>query len=179
MFLHSETLVEIPKYDGTLISYQSIRFEGSPELVFWRDFIDGYLKNEPLEVLQQVGELAQNSNQDICECLYEAEKLLGVMGHRIFEKMADTDQKLKGNGIKKGDRKDVSGRISGFKTYISEHRKIIELEFSPKSAGLPESPDDLIDFKPNFFGVGVNLNAAWKKYGSTIMKKINLTKFLK
>ena len=40
VFLHSGTLVEIPKYDGTLISYRNIRFDGSPELVFWQGLMD-------------------------------------------------------------------------------------------------------------------------------------------
>lgn len=171
VFLHSGTLVEIPKYDGTLISYRGCRFDGSPEFVFWQNFIGPYLKNEPLKILRQVAELAKTTNLDIKACLDEAEQLLGVMLQRVFEKMADTDQTLKGDGIRKGKRKDVSGQINGFKTYIAEHRKIIELEYKPKCEHGSHVSDDVIVLKPNFFGLGVNLNEFWKKYGIKIFKK--------
>ena len=171
VFLHSGTLVEIPKYDGTFIRYQGIRFDGSPELVFWSDFIGPYLKNEPLELLNQVAKLAKETNQDITYCLDEAEKLLGVMVHRVYEKMADTDQTLKGDGIKKGERKDVSGKISGTKYYLEKHRKIIELEYLCKPEQKSNNTQDIVDLKPNFFGLGINLNAIWKKYCRKLLKK--------
>jgi uncharacterized protein with von Willebrand factor type A (vWA) domain len=164
VFIHSGTRVEIPKYDGSLICYQGVRFNGSPEIVFWQDFINGYLNNEPIEVLRKVGELAQKTDQNIKECLYEAEKLLGVMGHRVFEQMSDTDQTLKGNGSKRGERKDVSSRVSNFKRYLSEHRKIIELEFSQNGKDITLNNGEIIEVKPNICGIGLNLNAVWKKY---------------
>jgi len=176
VFLHSGTLVEIPKYDGTLISYRGIRFDGSPELVFWQGFIGPYLENEPLEVFRNVAELSRNTNQDLEKCLDEAEQLLAVTVQRVFEKMADTDQTLKGDGIRKGERKDVSGKIIGYKNYIEKHRKIIELEYSPKEIINSTTSEDIIDLKPNFFGIGLNLNAVWKKHGAPIMKKLDLTR---
>lgn len=171
VFLHSGTLVEIPKYDGTFIRYQGIRFDGSPELVFWKGFIEPYLQNEPLEILNQVAKLAKDTSQDITYCLYEAERLLGVLVQRVYEKMADTDQTLKGDGIKKGERKDVFGKISGAKNYIEKHRKIIELEYKSKPEQKSNNTEDIVDIKPNFFGLGINFNAVWNRFGKKLLKK--------
>ncbi|TOL77222.1 hypothetical protein CGH89_25185, partial [Vibrio parahaemolyticus] len=46
---------ETQKYDGTPIRYQGIKFAGSPQQVFWCGYIEPYLENHSLEILEQVG----------------------------------------------------------------------------------------------------------------------------
>ncbi len=79
----------------------------------------------------------------------------------LYTYMSETDQILKGDGIKKGPRKDVSKRISQMKQFISEQRRVVELEFGSSKKTKPD--EDILDFKPNIYGVGINLNAIWKK----------------
>jgi len=175
-FLHSGNAIKVPKYDGSFITYGGIKFAGTPEQVFWRGFIEPYLKNDPLTVLRETAELSKKTDQNLEYCLDECEQLLGVMVHRTYEYMADTDQILKGDGFTKGPRKDVSGKISGMKRYLSDHRKIIELEFSDNitesSSAKTEVTEDILDLKPNFYGLGININAAFRKISKWWRKKI-------
>ncbi len=161
-FLHSGELIKIPQYDGTFISYRGIKFSGSAELVFWKGFIEPYLQNDPLEILRNVAELSQKANQNLIYCLDECEQLLGYLIHNTYEYMAETAQLLKSDGgIKKAPKKNVSSKISTMKQYIADHRKVIELEFNNPKASKPQ--ESILDIKPNFYGIGFNLNALWKK----------------
>jgi len=156
--------MEVQKYDGSMIRYQGVKFEGSPKLVFWQGFSEPYLENGAIEILNRTSATAQKCNLSISECLNEAEKILNILVSLTYEEMADIDQRLSGNGIKMGPRVGVSGKISSMNTLINSHRKVVELEHSTQEQKKSEIEvqEDILDVKPNFFGFGLNLNAAFR-----------------
>lgn len=163
-FLTAGPPMEVEKYDGSLIHYQGIKFKGSPKLVFWEGFIEPFLENGAIEIFNKTSETSYKCNLSVNACLNEAEDLVKILVSLTYEKMADIDQRLSGNGIKKGPRVGVAGKIANMNALIKSHRKIAELEYSPKKAQrtAPERQEDILDVKPNFLGIGLNLNAAYR-----------------
>jgi hypothetical protein len=163
-FLTAGPPMVVKKYDGSMIRYQGIKFKGAPKHVFWKGFIEPFLENGSIAILNQTSAMAQKCNLSISECLNEAETLLNILVTLTYEKMADIDQKLSGDGFKKGPRVEVLGKISSMNSLIKSHRRIAELEHStqdPETTRI-ESQEDILDVKPNIFGVGINLNAAFR-----------------
>lgn len=163
-FLNAGPPMEVQKYDGSMICYQGIKFEGSPKLVFWEGFIEPFLENGAIEILSKTSATAQKCSLSINACLNEAEELLKILISLTYEEMADIDQRLSGNGIKKGPRVGVSGKIANMNSLINSHRKVVELEYSAKEEqrGAIEKQEDILELKPNFCGLGLNLNAAYR-----------------
>ncbi len=164
--------MKVQKYDGSMICYQGIKFEGSPKHVFWQGFIEPFLENGAIEILNQTAAMARKCNLSITDCLNEAENILKILVSLTYEEMAVIDQRLSGDGIKKGPRVNISGKVTSMNSLINSHRKVAELEYSSKEQKVSnaELKEDIVDVKPNFFGLGLNLNAAYR-WGRNKFKK--------
>tara|TARA_R110001599_G_scaffold351839_1_gene584874 strand:+ start:565 stop:1182 length:618 start_codon:yes stop_codon:yes gene_type:complete len=153
--------LEIDDYYSKKISYKGIKYGGSTEQVFWHYF-PPFFKYEMPKVLSEVEAICIEKNLPPKEYVEEAADLLKVMVSRLWKEIAETHQKLKGEGFPKPeDLPDVSGTIASFKKAIDEEVKAVLL-MEPKTAPEVKSSEDIIDVKPNFMGLGVNLNAAFR-----------------
>ncbi len=86
------------------------------------------------------------------------------MVSRLWREIAETDQLLKGNGFpKEKDLKDVSKAVEKSIQNIDKEVKAILLTGSKAEPETIQPIDDIIDLKPNFFGLGVNINALWRR----------------
>lgn len=127
-FLKAGPPMRVQKYDGSEICYQGIAFSGSPVSVFWNDFIDPYLENYSITVLEQTSALAIECQFPLDETIEEAKLLLLVMVRRIYDEMAETDRILRGDGINFPDKKDVSGNIQFISEVVCEHAEIEKMK---------------------------------------------------
>ncbi|XKU42498.1 hypothetical protein BG51_06790 [Pseudomonas [fluorescens] ATCC 17400] len=149
--------LEIDDFHGRKISYKGIRFTGSPEMVFWCYF-QPFFEHEIPKVLTEIEKICLSKNLLPADYVTEAADLLKVMVSRLWKEIALTHQMLKGNGEPKAeDLRDMSGAIQASQAKIDDEAATILFRGSPH--GQPTIIDDMIEVKPNFMGIGVNLNA--------------------
>lgn len=154
--------LEIEDYYGKKISYRGIKYKGTPERVFWHYFPPFFVHEIP-RVLKEIYTECRNRNLEPKEYVEEAAKFLKVMVSRLWREIAETDQRLKGNGFsKENDLKDVSKAIEKSNQSIDKEVKAILLSGNKAEPETIQTVDDIIDLKPNFFGLGVNINALWR-----------------
>lgn len=129
-FLTAGPKFEIERFDGTKISYQGVAFSGSPVEVFWRGFIEPYIEDESVRILEQAGVLATECEIPPELVVNEARCLMQVVVRRVYDKMADVDRILRGDGINFPEKKDVSSRIAAMSAYIDSEAEIVVLKAS-------------------------------------------------
>lgn len=127
-FLNAGPPMKVEQYDGSEICYQGIAFSGTPVRVFWNGFIEPYLENYSITVLEQTSALAIECQFPVEETVEEAKLLLLVMVRRIYSEMAETDRLLRGDGFNFPDKRDVSGDIDSMSRLISEHANIEKMK---------------------------------------------------
>lgn len=118
----------VKKYDGSEICYQGLKFSGTPVLVFWNDFIEPYIENYSIKILEQTSALSFECQFPVEDSIEEAKNLLLVMVRRIYHEMSETDQILRGDGFTFPERKDVSSQIESMSLKISEHAEIEKMK---------------------------------------------------
>lgn len=163
--------LETEDFYGKKISYRGIKYSGSPEMVFW-GYFQPFFNHEIPKVLSEVEQECINKNLIPEEFLMEAADLLKVMVSRLWKEIAVTHQVLKGDGFPKSeDLRDMSDTISAAKEKIDVEVAALLLRGTPAQQETHSSPDDMLEIKPNFMGVGINFNAVarwakrkWKAY---------------
>ncbi len=159
-FLHAGKPVHIVKPNGKTIHYEGLKFTGSVKLVFWNDFIAEFLKEGIPKTLRSVKSKAIETDTSINQALDETEALLKLVVSRVFTEMVHTDSILSGDGFVKGPERDVTGNIQQFHRFVYEHKKLIEKERNPDR----NSVDEIIELKPNIWGLGIDLRALIRKW---------------
>ncbi|QJB56327.1 hypothetical protein [Pseudodesulfovibrio sp. zrk46] len=157
--------LEIKEYDGSHIYYQGITYSGSPEVVFWGSWMNDYLKNDSLSILNDVAESAHKADYDVKECVDEALDLLCIMASRIYDQMVDVDSKLRGDGVKFGKPRNVSDRKSNFRKYLIPHGSILVDKYStrPPQKNVSSHRQDLFEAKPGVMGFRINLIEGYRR----------------
>lgn len=59
-FLHSGHTFKYTKYSGEEINYTGVRYEGSPEYIFWNGFIEPFLKDIIFRAIDNTVEISRN-----------------------------------------------------------------------------------------------------------------------
>jgi hypothetical protein len=140
-FLRTGKMQEVKDYYGKSIWYQGdgIGFEGSPSLVFWEGFIEPFLEHGILDTLEQVAAEANKSNLDPEPCIAEAAGFLSGCISRVYYRMAEIDQRLRGKGFPENvKRRDVSHRIQDMTDYLYEQQKAFVEIAKSKADRAPE-----------------------------------------
>ncbi len=154
--------LEVEDFYGQKISYKGIKYSGSPERVFWCYF-QPFFDHEIPKVLSEVESVCANKGIPSEEYLTEAADLLKVMVSRLWNEIAITHQMLKGNGFPKDeDLPDMSGAISAARDKIDSEVAALLLRGIPMNQEVESAPDDILEIKPNFMGLGVNFNAFFR-----------------
>ncbi|BCA39826.1 hypothetical protein GKAS_03720 [Kluyvera ascorbata ATCC 33433] len=145
-FMTAGPKFEVERFDGSKISFQGIKFAGTTVDVFWRGFIEPYIENESVHILEQAGELASECGILPETVVNEARCLLQVMVRRVYEQMAEVDRTLRGDGLSFPDKRDVTSYIAAMSAYIDSEAKIVVLKASKNRGQLA----------PNFHFSGLN-----------------------
>ena len=158
--------LEIDDYFGKKISYKGITYSGSPESVFWCYF-QPFFDHEMPRILSEVEDSCVKKGLEPEGFVQEAGDLLKVMVSRLWKEISKTDQLLKGQGFPKQDElKDIGGTIKLYQSKIDDELKAVLHRVDQKAPASDQSQEDMIDVKPNFMGVGLNVNAIfrWAKH---------------
>lgn len=98
VFMTAGPPFQVTDFYGKPISYQGITFEGSPRRVFWGRYIEPFLEDATEKVIQETLALAKEKRQDSREALKDVSVLLRMLAQRAYNRMADIDRRLRGNG---------------------------------------------------------------------------------
>lgn len=146
---------------GKPIHYAGVRYEGSPRLVFLGRFIEPFLENGIVQTIEKVHREANQRGLDPCPHVSEAISLLHLLIRKTYTNMAHTDRVLRGNGFPNSvESLDVTDKITHMGAYLKEFSAAF-LTQGPKQQ--TSGCDDIVEFKPNFYGIGINLNALWRR----------------
>ncbi|HAS0820676.1 TPA: hypothetical protein I3317_000415 [Enterobacter cloacae subsp. cloacae] len=129
-FLTAGPKFEIERFDGTKIIYQGIAFSGSPVEAFWLGFIEPYIENESVKILEQAGQLATECEIPPEVVVNEARCLLHIVVRRVYDKMSEVDRTLRGDGINFPDKKDVTSNIAAMSAYIDSEAQLVVVKSS-------------------------------------------------
>lgn len=132
-FFNAGPPMKVARYDGTEICYQGIAFRGSPVQVYWNGFIEPYIENYSINVLEQTSALAIECQFSIEDSIEEAKNLLLVMIRRIYHEMSETDRILRGDGFNFPEKKDVMCHIESMSQIITEHAEIEKMKKPPST----------------------------------------------
>jgi hypothetical protein len=134
--------IEVTDYYGKTLHFEGIMFSGSPRLIFWGNFIEPFIENGIVEVLDAVAEDCRTNNLESKPYLEEAAVLLDTMIIKVYQFMAETDQRLLGVGIQ--ERMDVSDKIKKMSQLLKDHKKAALILFS-KSERLDTKPKSILN----------------------------------
>jgi hypothetical protein len=101
--------IEVTDYYGKTLHFEGIMFSGSPRSIFWGKFIEPFIENGIVEVLDAVAVDCRTNNLEPKPYLEEAAVLLDAMIRKVYDCMAETDQSLLGVDFQK--RRNVSDKI--------------------------------------------------------------------
>jgi hypothetical protein len=112
-------------HDGRPYSYHGLEFSQSVREFFWSEqFIEPFLEDAIREVFDEVGKECQSNRRNPGAALKEAGWLLDGTVRRVYDEMADVDQRLRGKGFPKMvQREDVQFRIERMQRRVQEHLK--------------------------------------------------------
>jgi len=129
MFFRSGKMRGVKDYYGKLIhpGGGGIEFSRTPVKVFWSDdFIQPFLEHEITEILEQVCNEALGKKLNPEPCINEAVSFFNGCIHRVYNRMAIIDQKLRGKGYPKSvSRRDVSRETSKMCEYLKKQQAAI------------------------------------------------------
>jgi hypothetical protein len=152
--------IRIKRADGRPISISGCAYAGSAVVdAFWHAFIDEHLKKTSRLLIESTRMKAVERQVPIQDALSDCLIHLRTMIDKTFYRMAVIDQHLRGKGFPQSvQKKDTRDRIE--RSY-KDIKRLIDAEIlcsqQPKIAP-KENWFDALELKPNFFGMGLNLN---------------------
>jgi hypothetical protein len=153
--------IDTTTQDGKRVAISGVKFGGSTQLVFWSGFFEPFMTSAATQTLQWVADQCRERNLPPGEYLDEARFLIHDLVRTAYRDIARTDQLLRGNGFPDSvSCRDVSQQTE----QMIQHVDGLAAAIGHRSPA-PEqkaAPDDIVELKPNFMGLGVNLNALYR-----------------
>lgn len=112
----------VKNFQGQTYSWTGVLFEGSPRDVFWGRYIEPFLEDSTVRLIEMVSKECRENRLNIRTELDTLSQHLRGMYARVYKEMADADQKMRGNGYPENvQRVDVSQEISTMNHYLDMH----------------------------------------------------------
>ena len=154
--------IDTTTHDGKRVALSGIKFSGSPQQVFWSGFFEPFMVTAATNTLQWVSEQSLARNLPAHQYLEEAKFLIQDSVRSCYRDIARTDQLLRGGGFPHSVQpRNVSQKTEQMVRYVDE--LAIAVGHHGPAPIPPGVPDDIVEIKPNFMGIGLNLNAALRK----------------
>jgi len=176
-FLTTNEMPPIEDYHGRVIQYRGVKFEGSPELVFWRGFVDPFLEALIGWGFKLALDHARERGLDPQPCIDVAQQALENGVSRILNRMKDIDRRLRGNGSpEKVHPRDVTAAKGTFFGKIKEY-KASAIQASVKQPNVPENKEHTMVSTESKAAPGwKEIEAEYHISKRTFGKKINFVK---
>ncbi|EMO8816836.1 hypothetical protein WDQ79_005127 [Klebsiella michiganensis] len=121
--------VNVRRFDGRDISLEGVAFQGTAVNLFWHGYIDPYLKDMINNQIIHFTTFAKQNHVVVEQALFELQGMLISSSIRVYTRMVDIDQRLRGNGhphtiIKKPIEKELEDIKHYISTKVSNRVKI-------------------------------------------------------
>jgi len=121
-FFNTGKMPQITDYHGRTIKYSGVKFEGSPNLVFWHSFIDPFIRSIIVESIEWGIKLADSANIPTLTVLEMIGSRLKMQIHKTYTYMSEIDQRIRGEGYpERVQRRDVSDKVNSMCAFLEEH----------------------------------------------------------
>jgi len=98
-FFGSGTQMRVTDFYGRQIAYQGLAWGGSARLVFWTRYFEPFWEDVTDRSIKEVFKLCEERKVDARAPLRETEGLLISYDRKLFDRMAQIDQRLAGRGF--------------------------------------------------------------------------------
>lgn len=163
----------IERVGGKRIHYQGVCFKGSPRLVFWGNWTEEFFEQEVPIIMDNVGALALEVEDDIELSINEAVDLLEEMTVRVYARMVSVDCRLMGDGIAHGQPYDTTHKTRTIRKYINEVSILVKKKYEVKRR-LEEknsaTNDEIIGLKPEIYGISIDLRRLYRRIRDSISR---------
>jgi hypothetical protein len=140
-FLRSK-MPEVKDFDGRLIRYEGVEFEGSPRQRFWSGFIEPFLEDIVAKGFQMALEHAKQRGFAATECITVARQALRSGVVDIYHRMQNIDRRLRGKGFPSSvSPKDITDEIGAMHSKIDGY--YASAEKSVRAALVEKQPEIL------------------------------------
>ncbi|MGN2249785.1 hypothetical protein ACFWZ1_06850 [Frateuria sp. GZRe14] len=159
-FFNAQKGIETTKHDGSAVSIHGVKYAGSVPLVYWSGFFEPFMIHAASETLGWVADHCKERRLDPAPYIDEARLLIHDLIRKSYHEIAKTDQLLRGNGFPETvTPHDVSSKEKAACDHVDRLAKAYLLSGPPT----PRASEDIIEIKPNLWGIGVNFNAVWRR----------------
>lgn len=151
--------MEIERPNGKKISYAGVGFDGSPREVYWGTWSEDFFQDEIPKILSNVADLAIRAKEDVSKSIDEAVNSLIRLIEKFYGAMVSVDQRLMGDGIRMGVRRDATVKIESVKEYtraVAELMKRINATQCQQRLDANDSKE-LFGLRPNIWGFSIDL----------------------
>jgi hypothetical protein len=119
-FMHKR--LSVKRFDGRLISYEGVQFEGSPRHVFWSGYIDPFLQDLIVQELAAAVAAAKEREVDARELLPEVQGLLFSNCRKVLDRMLEVDRRLRGHGYPENVApRNIESELETFREFLARH----------------------------------------------------------
>lgn len=132
VFFLTNAGVRLKDFFGKEIHYSGIEFEGSPRTVFWNGFIQPFLGDIVSRHFSQTQNFCKEKGVDATVPMEETAILLKKGINRIYERMSDIDQRLRGKGYPSSVPRYNHRKEVAFSEAFVDERLIAETALQPK-----------------------------------------------
>ena len=120
-FLTAGPPFRVNGFDGRQISYQGVRFEGSPRDVFWGRYIEPFLEDLCISEISTAVSMAKEKSVDGRLLFSELQGLLSSGIRRVYGHMGDVDRNLRGKGYPESvPLRSVEGEVQRMNRFLDE-----------------------------------------------------------
>jgi len=98
-FFGSGTLMRVTDFYGKQIAYQGLAWGGSARTIFWTRYFEPFWEDVTDRSIKEVFKLCEERKVDARAPLRETEGMLTSYGRKLFDRMAQIDQRLAGRGF--------------------------------------------------------------------------------
>jgi hypothetical protein len=128
--------MKITRHDGSTFAPGEVVYSGSVVNVFWNRIIEPFLEEDIQEVFDEVGAECRDNDMDASIPLEEAAMLLQGMVWRIYNRMADVDQRLRTKIInEKPSRRNVQSECDRMVRFIDGQLEAAKALYSRNALG--------------------------------------------
>jgi hypothetical protein len=153
--------VETTKADGSSVSIRGVKYAGTVPLIFWSGFFEPFMTNAASGTLKWVKEHCREDGIDPSPFLDEARELLHDFVRKTYAEIAKTDQLLRGEGFPDSvEPRNVADKQRAMCDYVDQLAKAYRLGQPIRNS----ATGDIIELKPNVYGFGIDLRAAWRHW---------------
>jgi hypothetical protein len=136
--------VSVRRIDGSTIAYSKVRYDDEQQNAFWRGYIEPFLERMVATQLRAAPAAAKEEGVDAGEVIGEVEGMLVAACRKVYARMADVDQRLRGDGFPDGiSLRGTNREFGAMEQYVRKQAQAarqmaaIAARNQPRDAGAP------------------------------------------